>query len=366
MTDMQDAPVRSALPPGTAPIKPQYLISRSIAQPQAGPDDDAAEGSASHVSRGDIGDSRGRNGGNRGAWKSKSKAEKKAQRGMNTGRRFNKVRDELELCWKVANGVLCELGSDAVAPRCRFSHDIDAYLAAKPQDLRIPSTAEFTDTPPFGPGLSIALKPHPRYPNVDIATQCPIFAETGECRYGYKCRFLGGHISEGSEGNITLSADEDRKAQAALTAHEMNFVSADVQKDLRSRKYPLPISNKYLREIQTNDGNSKPVVIDASRLGDPDYDVAQAVEEAANSMVEDTEMSLEGTVSKRTGETNGAAAAAAQDTPDVPMRFSEKKRLNWKGKSYLAPLTTVGNLVCVHFPKAIHPSFLGADLTATT
>ena len=55
-------------------------------------------------------------------------------------------------------------------------------------------------------------------------------------RYGYKCRFLGGHISEGSEGNITLSADEDKKAQAALTSHEMNFISQDVQKDLRSRK----------------------------------------------------------------------------------------------------------------------------------
>jgi hypothetical protein len=66
--------------------------------------------------------------------------------------------------------------------RCRFSHDIGAYLAAKPQDLRIPSTSEFTDTSPFGPDLSSVTKPHPRYPNVDAATQCPIFAEMGECR----------------------------------------------------------------------------------------------------------------------------------------------------------------------------------------
>jgi hypothetical protein len=46
-----------------------------------------------------------------------------------------------------------------------------------------------------------------------------------------------------------------------------------------------------------------------------------------------------------------AGAQPASDIPgesegdDVPMRPEEKRRLNWEGGLYLAPLTTVGNLV---------------------
>jgi tRNA-dihydrouridine synthase 3 len=35
---------------------------------------------------------------------------------------------------------------------------------------------------------------------------------------------------------------------------------------------------------------------------------------------------------------------------DVPMRPEEKRRLNWDNGIYLAPLTTVGNLVSLVLP----------------
>lgn len=58
-------------------------------------------------------------------------------------------------------------------------------------------------------------------------------------RYGYKCRFLGAHVHTDDTGNIALIGDEDKKARAALTANELNFVGSDIRNALRTRKVSL-------------------------------------------------------------------------------------------------------------------------------
>ena len=111
-----------ALRPGTAPVKAEqvhaslkssfahlffrYLLS--VDAPSV-PDDDAAEGSTSHVNGRDSNRNGQASEDTRG--KKRSKEEKKAQRGANKGRRYGKVRDDLELCWKIASGRICEFGS---------------------------------------------------------------------------------------------------------------------------------------------------------------------------------------------------------------------------------------------------------------
>ena len=37
-------------------------------------------------------------------------ADKKKERGQNKGRRFQRVHDEQEICWKLACGLVCDLG----------------------------------------------------------------------------------------------------------------------------------------------------------------------------------------------------------------------------------------------------------------
>lgn len=92
---------------GLFPTICRFLL-HNVFRPPA--DDDAAEGSTSHTRRpvDPIADSDS----NPGGGKKLTKQQKKVHRGANKGRRFGKVRDELELCWRVANGTMCEYGSE--------------------------------------------------------------------------------------------------------------------------------------------------------------------------------------------------------------------------------------------------------------
>ncbi|KAF5387309.1 hypothetical protein D9757_005771 [Collybiopsis confluens] len=314
----------SVLPPGTAPIKPEYLVS---ADTLADPDDDAAEGQTSRNGRGAGGDY---DEGGPGK-KRRSKEERKARQGQNKNRRFQKVRDELDICFKIAAGGVCEFGAD-----CKYSHDLQVYLAAKPGDLRIPSVPELLD------GAEATT------------TVCPVFHELGECKYGFKCRYLSVHVQkkaldDGSE-SVSLSVDEEKKAHAAIGAKEMNFVGADIQKLLRTKKYPFPTTDAYLRELQNADKKEQETEAKRKLLKDAARPAQSDQGQEANEN--------DPTIAQRTSVDVSSAPEADVDTPDVPTRFMEKKRLDWHGKTYLAPLTTVGNLV--------HPSADSASLMEPT
>ena len=93
----------------------RYLIGD---KPKPVPYDDAAESSGrngtGHINTtdGDI-ESNLENGAGskRRKW---TKEEKKMRQGSNKGRRFGKVRDELDLCWKIATSQTCEFGQESV------------------------------------------------------------------------------------------------------------------------------------------------------------------------------------------------------------------------------------------------------------
>lgn len=59
-----------------------------------------------------------------------TKAQKKEKRGANKGRKFGKVHDQLELCWRIANGKICEHGDECVLLCCQlFRWLLSSYAA---------------------------------------------------------------------------------------------------------------------------------------------------------------------------------------------------------------------------------------------
>jgi len=215
---------------------------------------------------------------------------------------------------KICNAFMA--GSCTFGDSCRFSHDAEAFLAAKERDL---------------PGA------------------CP-FASKPLCPYGVSCRYAGSHA--GAAGAAAGEAGEAEAALAVLSAPggptpqpaagarlpllalppvasvqaELNGVTSALQAELRRNARPFPAADARLRELNLRMRPTR----------------APTGEEGAE------------------GEAKRARLDECTAAADAPPRASERKLIDFSGKLYLAPLTTVGNLPFRRLAKA-----LGCDITCS-
>lgn len=144
----------------------------------------------------------------------------------------------------------------------------------------------------------------------DISTVeggCPLFNLYGKCVFGAMCRLGSCHLNMATGQSLTKEVSFKPKPI-------LNVLTKDVQVSLRKKKYPFVTERNDSKSKRDRQKNSK-----------------------QETVVNDS----------------------AEQTPDpLPLPVKERKLVDFSGKVYVAPLTTVGNLPFRRIMKKF-----GADIT---